>query len=106
MHFDEAVVFLDDPEDVEAADARQPDVEQHQVDVLLLAGSCRAASPLADRQHAEVAPEDRRQRLPHALVVVDDQHGLAAGVIGMARCIRRGRVLWQAVPTLLHLPIR
>ena len=32
--FDEAVVFLDDAEDLEAADAGQADVEQHQVDVL------------------------------------------------------------------------
>ena len=39
---DEAVVLLDDAEDVEAADAGQPDVEQHEVDVFLLAG---AAAP-------------------------------------------------------------
>ena len=31
--FDQAVVFLDDPQDFEAADAGQADVEQHQVDV-------------------------------------------------------------------------
>src|SRR5712692_3667065 len=34
QHFDQAVVFLDDAEDFEAADSRQPDIEQHEVHVL------------------------------------------------------------------------
>ena len=72
---DQAVVLLDDPQDLEAADAGQPDVEQHQVDVLLFSiGS--AASPLATRSTRYSRLQDRGQRVPHPLVVVDDQDGL------------------------------
>ena len=73
--FDEAVVLLDDPQDLEAADARQPDVEQHQVDVFAVQDRQRRLAA-RDPQHAVLALEDGRQRVPHALVVVDDEDGL------------------------------
>ena len=47
---DQAVVLLDDAEDLEAADAGQPDVEQHQVDVFAVedrAGPPRRWRPAA-----------------------------------------------------------
>ena len=74
---DVGVVLADDLQDLEAADARQADVEQHQVDVLLLHHLERGFAGRGP-QHAVVAPQDRRQRLAHSLVVVDDEHGLAA----------------------------
>ena len=55
---DEAVVLLDDAQHVEAADARQPDVEQDQVDVLLLQQRQRRFAA-RHRQDAVVALEDR-----------------------------------------------
>ena len=73
--FDQAVVLLDDPQHFEAADARQADVEQHQVDVFAVQDGQRG---LAARhaQHAVLALEDRRQRVAHPLVVVDDEDSL------------------------------
>ena len=74
-HFDETVVFLHDAQHVEAVDARQPHVEQHQVHVFAIQNrergfaACRA-------QHAVIAPENGVQRVPHPLVVVDDEDGL------------------------------
>ena len=72
---DQAVVFLDDPQDLEAADAGQADVEQHQVDVLAVEHGQRGFAA-RDAEHAVLALEDRGQRIPHALVVVDDEDGL------------------------------
>ena len=75
--FDVGVVLLDDLEDFEAADARQADVEQHQVDVLLL-HHLEGRFAGGGAQHAVVALEHRRQRLAHPLVVVDDEDGFPA----------------------------
>ena len=59
---DEAVVLLDDAQDVEAADAWQADVEEHHVDFLLPQQRQRRLAA-RDRQDAVVAPEDRGDRL-------------------------------------------
>ena len=74
-HFDQAVVFLDDAEDFEAADAGQPNVEEHQIDVVFVQDRERRFAA-GDPQDPELALEDRGQRIPHALVVVDDENGL------------------------------
>ena len=50
---DQAVVLLDDPQHVEAADAREPDVEQDQIDVFLLEQRQRGLAA-GDRQDAVV----------------------------------------------------
>ena len=72
---DQAVVLLDDAQHFEAADAGQADVEQDEVDVFAVEdGKRRFAAH--HPQHAELALEDRGQRVPHPLVVVDDQDGL------------------------------
>ena len=84
---DEAVVLLDDPQHVEAADARQPHVQQEQVDVLVLQ---QAQRRLAAR-HAQdlVVPlQDRGQRIAHALIVVADQDGLGGPVHRRRHCTR------------------
>ena len=75
---DEAVVLLDDPQHVEAADPRQPDVEEDQVDVLLFQQRQRGLAA-RDRQDAVVALEDRADRVAHPLIVVADQDGLRGG---------------------------
>ena len=72
---DQAVVLLDDPEDFEAADARQPDVEQHQVDVFAVQDG-KGGLAGRDPQHAVIALQDGRERIAHPLVVVDHKHGL------------------------------
>ena len=72
---DEAVVLLDDAQDVEAADAGQPDVEQDQVDVLVFEQRQRRLAA-RHRQDAVVALEDGGDRVPHPLIVVADQDGL------------------------------
>ena len=51
-HFNQAVVFLDDAQDVETVDAGQPHVEQHQVDVFAVA----RARP---RRSRRAAPDNR-----------------------------------------------
>ena len=71
---DQAVVLLDDAQDVEAADAWQADVLQHHVD-FLLAQERQRGFAARNRQDPVVAPEDRGDRLPHALIVVADQDG-------------------------------
>ena len=75
---DEAVVFLDDPQHLEPADAGQPDIQQDEVDVLLVEDRQRRFAA-AHPQHAIFAFQDRRQRVPHPLVVVDDEDGLGLG---------------------------
>ncbi len=83
---DQAVVFLDDPQHLEAADAGQPDVEQHEVDVFAVQdGEGRFAA--RDPQHAELALENGRQGVPHPLIVVDDEHGFGL----LAHCAWGGR---------------
>ncbi len=72
---DEAVVLLDDPQHVEAADAGQAHVEQDQVDVFL-AQEHEGGLAARHRQHAVIPLQDRRQRVAHPLVVVADQDGL------------------------------
>ncbi len=72
---DQAVILLDDPQHLEAADARQPDVQQDQVDILAIEDRQRRLAA-ADAQDAVLPLQDRRQRVAHAFVVVDDEHGL------------------------------
>jgi hypothetical protein len=71
------VVFLDDLENLEAADAGQADVEHHQVDVLFLHDLQRSFAR-SRLQYTEVAPQDGRQRIAHSFVIVDYQNGFAA----------------------------
>ena len=72
MHSIEAVVLLDDAQDVEAADARQTDVEQDEIDVLLLQQRQRRLAA-RHRQHAIIPLEDGGDRVAHPLIVVADQ---------------------------------
>src|SRR5581483_11143821 len=76
---DQAVVLLHDLQQLEAADAWQAQVEQHQIDFLAVEHRQRR---LAARhlQHPVVPLEDRRQRVAHPLVVVDDEDRL--GLVG------------------------
>ena len=76
-HLDVGVVLLDDLEDLEAADAGEPDVEQHEVDVLFLHDLQRGFAGRGLQQPV-VAPEDGRQRVAHAFIVIDDEDGFAA----------------------------
>jgi hypothetical protein len=79
----ETVVFLDDPEHVEPADARQADVEEDQVDILVFQQrQCRLAA--RDGQHVVIAFEDRDNGVAHALVVVADQDRLGGCHCGPA----------------------
>ncbi len=75
---DQAVVLLDDAQDVEAADAGQADVLQHDVDFLLAEHRQRGLAA-RDRQDPIVASEDGRNRVPHPLIVVADQDGFRGG---------------------------
>ena len=84
QHFDEAVVLLDDAEHFEPADAREPDIQQHQIHVFPIeerergfAGRCSEDSVFT--------LQNRRQRVTHPFIVVDDENGL--GFVGHA---------WQA----------
>ena len=100
MHFDQAVVLLDDAQHFEAADAGQADVEQHEVDVLAVEDRQRGFAA-RDAQHAVLALEDRGQRVAHPLVVVDDEDGLrlvahGSGTLETRYCVRRLTLL-QAV---------
>ena len=99
---DQAVVLLDDPQDLEAADAGQPDVEQDQVDVFAIEDGQRRFAA-RDPQHAVFPLQDRGQRVPHPLVVVDDENGL--GFLAHAGWERHA-VLWQAVDTVASRSIR
>ena len=74
-HFDEAVVFLDDAEDFETADPRKAHVEQNQVDVFTVENRQRGFAA-GDPQHAILALENRRQRVAHTLIVVDNEDRL------------------------------
>jgi hypothetical protein len=81
---DEAVVLLDDPQHVEAADARQPDVEQDQIDVLLLEQrQCRFAA--RDGQHAVIALQDGGDGVAHPLIVIANQNRLRVRGHGRGR---------------------
>ena len=73
-HFDQAVVLFDDPQHFEAADARQADIEQHQVDVFAVQDR-QGGFAARHAKHAVITLQDRRQRIPHTLVVVDDEDG-------------------------------
>ena len=64
-----------------------PDVEQHQIDVVVLHDLQRRLAG-AGLEHAVVAPQDRRQRLARGFVDVDDEHGLAAFGHGSASIAR------------------
>ena len=74
---DVRVVLLDDLQDLEAADARQADIEHHQVDVLFFHDLQRGLAG-GGFQNAEVAPEKRQQRFAHPFVIINDEDGLAA----------------------------
>ena len=71
---DVGVVLLDDLEDVETTDAREVDVEEHQIDVLF---SHHQEAGLAGRRpkHPVIPPQHGGQRLAHPLVVVNDEDG-------------------------------
>ncbi len=99
--FDQAVVLFDDPQHFEAADARQPDVEQHQIDVFAIQDRERG---LAARypQHAVLALEDRREGVAHPLIVVDDEHRLRF----MRHLGEKTEVLSQAVDTVASRSLR
>ena len=71
---DEAVVFLDDAKDLEAADPRQVYVEQNQIDVFAIQnGESRFAA--RHTKHVVVALQNAGQRIAHTLIVVDDEDG-------------------------------
>jgi hypothetical protein len=94
---DERVILLDDAEDLEAADAGQPDVEQHEVDVLFPQQRQRGF-PARRGQDAVVGFEDRREDLPHPLVVVDDEDRLGLGAHDRRRANDRAIVGWRRAP--------
>jgi hypothetical protein len=73
----ETVVLPDDLQDLEAADARQRDVEQDDINLVLVQHTegCFAGR---DPEHPKLALQDRSQRIPHALVVIDDEDGSSA----------------------------
>ena len=72
---DQAVVFFDNPQDLEAADTGQADIEQDEIDVFTVEnGECRFSR--AHFEHAVLSLQDRRQRIPHPFVVVHDEDGL------------------------------
>ena len=70
---DEAVVLSDDGEQLQTADAGQPNVQENQVHVLPL----EDGEPLLAgrrRQDTIMALQDRRQRVPHPFVVIDHEN--------------------------------
>ena len=73
---DVRIVLADDLQHLESADAGQADVEEHQVDVFLFED---LQGELARRgaEHTVVAPQHRGERLPHSLIVVNDEDRLA-----------------------------
>ena len=81
QHLDEAVVLFDDAQHLESADARQPDVEQQEVDVFAIEDRQRGFAG-RDAEHAILAFEDRSERIAHPFVVVDDEDGLRLGAHG------------------------
>jgi len=85
-HFDQAVIFFDNAQHVEAVDARQTDVEEHQVDVFAIQDGKRG---LARRraQHAIIPPEDGVQRVTHPLVIVDDEDRFRLGIHGRKQAV-------------------
>ena len=89
---DQAVVLLDDAQDVEAADAGQADILQHHVD-FLLAEQRQRGFAARHGQDPIVAAEDRRDGVPHALIVVADQDGFRGRRHETAR-------LYQGLPRL------
>jgi hypothetical protein len=97
--FDEVVVLLDDAQDVEAADPREPDVEQDQVDVFVLEQAERGLAA-RNREHVVVALQDCRDRVAHPLIVVTDENGLRTA----HRCLasRRGLLASRQGAFLRH----
>ena len=75
--FDVGVVFLDDLQHVESADSRQADVEHHEIHVFFFHDLQRSFARCG-LQQAEITPEDGRQRIAHAFVVIDNEDGLPA----------------------------
>ena len=82
---DQAVVLLDDAQDVEAADAGQADILQHDVDFLLAQDGERGLTA-RDRQDPVVASQDSRDRVAHSLIVIANQDGFRG------RCHETGRL--------------
>ena len=74
---DVRIVLLRDLEDLEAADAGQVRVEDHEVDVFLL-HHLESALAGGGAKDAKIAAQESGERLAHRLVVVDDEQGLAA----------------------------
>ena len=100
--FDQAVVLFDDQQDFEATDARQANVEQHQVDVFAVQ-NWKGGFAARHAEYAVLTLQDRRQRVTHALVVDDDEDGFLfmnhwiEGNPAVARCCGRRLTLLQAV---------
>ncbi len=74
-HFDLVALFAHLPQQLQAADARQAYVEQHQVHAVLPQPR-QAVLGRRHGHHAVVALENRRERVSHPLIVIDDQDGL------------------------------
>jgi len=102
-HLDQTVVFLDDAQDLEAADARQADIEEYEIDVLLVENGERGFAA-GDAQDSVIALENRGEGIPHSLVVVDDENGLR--FLTHRAGSARPRVLWQAVDTVASRSLR
>src|SRR5580765_1891752 len=73
-HFDQAVIFLDDPEHLETADTGEAHVEEDEIDVFAREHRQRGFSA-RHAQNAVLTLENGRQRVPHPLIVVDDEDG-------------------------------
>ena len=71
------IVLPDDLEHLEAADAGEAHVEEHDIDVLLVH---HLETGLTRRrpQHAIIPLQDGGQRFAHPLVIVDNEHGFPA----------------------------
>ena len=75
---DQTVVFSNDAQDFKTADAREPDVEQHEVHVLPVEdGQGRLTS--GNLEYAVIAFQDGGECVPHPLVVIDDEDRLWFG---------------------------
>jgi hypothetical protein len=75
--FDVRIVLFGDLEDFKAADAGKAHVEEHQLDVFLVHHLQRRFAG-RDAQDAVVGFENRRQRIPHPFIVIDDKKCFSA----------------------------
>jgi hypothetical protein len=75
-HLDEAVVLADNGQQFQTAAAGQADVQQNQVDVLPLEDG-KPLLACCGRKDEVLTLQDRRQRVPHPFVVIDDENCFA-----------------------------